>query len=114
MLFYRGLFLYLRLRYILYSLKIPIILHESSVQCYRVILRMDMLKNLTLSADENLIEKARKRAGQLNTTLNAEFRKWLKKYSSEKSIADNYSLIMEHLEYVQAGQRFSRDELNER
>ncbi len=73
-----------------------------------------MLKNITLSADEGLIEKSRKRARQQNTTLNAEFRKWLKKYSSGNSNADNFSLIMEHLGYVQAGQKFSREDLNER
>ncbi len=73
-----------------------------------------MLKNITLSADEKLIEKARKRAKQHKTSLNSEFRKWLKKYSSDNSNADNYSLIMEHLDYVQAGRKFSRDELNER
>jgi hypothetical protein len=73
-----------------------------------------MLKNITMSAEGSLIEKARKRAKQQNSTLNAEFRKWLKKYSSDNSNADNYSLIMEHLDYVQAGRRFSRDELNER
>ena len=73
-----------------------------------------MKKNITLSAEENIIKKARQRAKQQNTTLNNEFRKWLKQYSSENSNADNYSLIMEHLDYVQSGQHFSRKELNER
>jgi hypothetical protein len=73
-----------------------------------------MLKNITLSADEKLIEKARKRAKQHKTSLNSEFRKWLKKYSGENSNADNYSLIMKHLDYVRAGKKFSRDEFNER
>ncbi len=73
-----------------------------------------MLKNITLSADENQIKKARKRAQNLNTTLNAEFRKWLGNYSSENSNARNFDLLMDQLNYVSAGVKFSRDELNER
>lgn len=73
-----------------------------------------MLKNITLSADEALIEKARKRARKQKTTLNAEFRKWLKNYSSENSNSVNYTLMMENLKYVRVGKKFSREELNER
>lgn len=35
------------------------------------------MKNITLSADEHLIEWARQKAASENTTLNAEFRQWL-------------------------------------
>ena len=73
-----------------------------------------MLKNVTLSADENLIKKARKRANKLNTTLNAEFRRWLIYYSSENSNSKNFDLLMEQFDYVNAGDKFSRDELNAR
>jgi hypothetical protein len=41
-----------------------------------------MLKNITLSADEKLIQKARKKAKQEHTTLNAQFRQWLENYIS--------------------------------
>ena len=34
------------------------------------------MKNITLSADEGLIEAARRRAAAERTTLNAEFRLW--------------------------------------
>ena len=73
-----------------------------------------MYKNITFSADEGIIKKARQRAKQQNTTLNAEFRKWLERYSRENSNADNYTLIMQHLNYVRSGKHFSREELNER
>ena len=73
-----------------------------------------MLKNVTLSADENLIKKARKRANKLNSTLNAEFRRWLTYYSSENSNSKNFDLLMEQFDYVNAGDKFSRDELNAR
>jgi hypothetical protein len=45
------------------------------------ILETAMLKNITLSAEEALIEKARQRAQAESTTLNAEFRNWLAQYA---------------------------------
>ena len=41
------------------------------------------MKNVTLSADDSLIEQARALARLRGTTLNEEFRKWLASYSSE-------------------------------
>lgn len=38
------------------------------------------VRNITLSADENLIEAARRRAAAQQTTLNAQFRLWLADY----------------------------------
>jgi len=73
-----------------------------------------MLKNITLSADEDLIKKARVRAQKLNTTLNAEFRKWLEKYSTYTSRARSFDLMMEQFDYANSGKHFSRDDLNER
>jgi hypothetical protein len=73
-----------------------------------------MKKNITLSADENIIKKARQRARKQKTTLNNEFRKWLERYASDDSLAGNYTLIMNRLEYVKAGHHFTREELNER
>ena len=35
------------------------------------------MKNITLSADQDLIEAARRRASAEHTTLNAQFRLWL-------------------------------------
>ncbi len=73
-----------------------------------------MLKNITLSAEKELIEKARQKAQKNRTTLNATFRLWLKQYvQSEKSSAD-YEDLMKSLSYAQPGKKFTRDELNER
>ena len=41
------------------------------------------MKNVTLSADDSLIEQARALARLRGTTLNEEFRKWLASYSSD-------------------------------
>ena len=73
-----------------------------------------MLKNISLRADENLIEKARQRARQKNSTLNAEFRMWLKVFTRDESMTENYQRILEQLNYVQAGKRFSREVRNAR
>jgi hypothetical protein len=44
-----------------------------------------MLKNITLSANQELIQLARKKAINQNSTLNAQFRAWLKQYVSKNS-----------------------------
>jgi hypothetical protein len=73
-----------------------------------------MLKNITFSVEEELIQKARERALAEKTTLNAVFRRWLKQYSERKKAAEEYDKIMESLSYVRAGRKFSREEMNER
>lgn len=42
-----------------------------------------MLKNITLSADEKLIESARERERTEHTTLNEQFRLWLADYARD-------------------------------
>ena len=48
------------------------------------------MKNITLSADEGLIEEARRIAAAKNTTLNAEFRLWLADKEVLKLVDDAY------------------------
>jgi hypothetical protein len=72
------------------------------------------LKNVTLSADEALIEQARRRAAAANTTLNELFRSWLARYVAQPAAAEQYERLMEHLGHVGSGGKFSRDEMNER
>ena len=43
------------------------------------------MKNITLSADERLLEAAHKYAASENTTLNAKFRQWLKDYRAART-----------------------------
>jgi len=73
-----------------------------------------MLKNITLSADETLIRKAREKALSEHTTLNASFRKWLKSYVSAEARARDFDELMKSLSYVQSGKKFTREEINER
>ncbi|MCB0840846.1 MAG: hypothetical protein KDD63_28210 [Bacteroidetes bacterium] len=73
-----------------------------------------MLKNITLSADEKLIQLAREKAKKEKTSLNQQFRQWLIKYLSTGQSRDNYQDLMKTLMYVNPGKTFSREELNER
>ena len=73
-----------------------------------------MLKNITLSAEEELIARARARAEAENTTLNAEFRRWLEKYADQVRDGEEYARLMDSLRYVRSGGKFTREELNER
>jgi hypothetical protein len=73
-----------------------------------------VLKNVTLSAEEKLIESARLRAQQERTTLNNVFREWLARYSHRRVSSERYHSLMNRLKRVSAGKRFSRQDLNER
>ncbi len=73
-----------------------------------------MIRNITLSADEVLIESARKRAEQENTSLNKLFREWVAKYANRDNIGVEYDNLMESLKNVCAGKKFTREEMNER
>jgi hypothetical protein len=72
------------------------------------------MKNITLSADERIIELARGKALSRHRSLNDEFRAWLIAFASEPASSDEYGMIMERLSHVDAGSRFSRDEANAR
>ena len=74
------------------------------------------MKNITLSADENLIEAARARAREERTTLNDLFRRWLTDYTQRRQQADRAMEVIKDLQkYVRTGGRkFTRDEMNER
>jgi hypothetical protein len=72
------------------------------------------MRNITLSADETLIARARRRAAAANTTLNDLFRAWLTQYVAQPAAADQYERLMERLDHVRAGGTFDREALNER
>jgi predicted transcriptional regulator len=72
------------------------------------------MKNVTLSADEDLIEKARLLARAQRTTLNAAFREWLVEFTASEGEAKAFDALMKDLRTVDAGGHFTRDEMNER
>ena len=73
-----------------------------------------MLKNITLSADEHVIARAREEADRRGTTLNAQFRVWLAAFTEQERTAQSYQELMARLGYARPDRRFSRGELNER
>lgn len=72
------------------------------------------MKNITLSADEDLIEQARQVARAQRKTLNAAFRDWLMQFVSQNGDGQQVEALMRRLRHVKPGRSFSRDELNER
>jgi len=74
------------------------------------------MKNITLSADEGLIEAARERARAEHTTLNEQFRRWLKGYARREQQADEAMAVIRELrgKVRTGGRKFTRDEMNER
>jgi hypothetical protein len=74
------------------------------------------VRNITLSADERVIEAARARAREEHTTLNEQFRRWLADYVGNRDRAARMMAAIRELEgdYTTGGRHFTRDELNER
>jgi hypothetical protein len=73
------------------------------------------MKNITLSADEQLIEAARERARAAHTTLNEEFRRWLVSYAKPQEALQRYEAAMAGLAgQLRVGRKLTRDEMNER
>ncbi|MGO8932826.1 MAG: hypothetical protein ACLQDA_03880 [Terracidiphilus sp.] len=72
------------------------------------------MKNITLSADEDLIERARLIAREQGRTLNEAFREWLAEFARSAGNAKGFDALMTRLQKVDAGRRFSRKELSER
>jgi hypothetical protein len=72
------------------------------------------VKNLTFSADEDLIDKARSIARARRTTLNAAFREWLTQYAASEGDAHSFDALMKDLWHVDAGGHHTREQFRER
>jgi hypothetical protein len=72
------------------------------------------MKNITLSADEGLLQQARRRAEAEHRTLNDVFRQWLDQYVSQSTASDTYDILMKRLAHVSAGRKCSREHMHER
>jgi hypothetical protein len=73
-----------------------------------------MLRNITLSAEEEWIALAREKAVSEKSTLNNLFRLWIKQYIDRGKTETEIDQVMESIDYVYSGKKFTRDELNER
>jgi len=77
---------------------------------YTIIVR----QNIAFNADKSDIELAREEAQSQNTTLNELFGDWLKGLAGQKRRAQEYRAQMDELSHVNAGRKFTREEMNER
>jgi hypothetical protein len=73
------------------------------------------MKNITLSADEKVIEAARERARTEHTSLNEQFRRWLADYAQTRERMQRYDDLMAKLRgQLKVRRKLTRDEMNER
>jgi len=86
----------------------------ATVDVYTDYVYTDRMKNITLSADEGLLQQARRRAGSEHRTLNDMFRQWLDQYVSQSTASNMYDAMMTRLDHVSAGGKFSREHMHER
>jgi hypothetical protein len=74
------------------------------------------MRNITLSADPDLIDDARAQARRENTTLNEQFRLWLLSYTNRRSRTDramaSIAALQKHVST--SGKKLTREEMNER
>ena len=73
-----------------------------------------MVRNITLSADDGMIEQARERARAERKSLNTLFREWLQQYIGRTGLTKDLSQLMRKMKYVRPGRTFSRDDYNAR
>lgn len=72
------------------------------------------MKNITFSADEELIEKARDCARRRKSTLNALFREWLTDLVEQRDAERRLAELDERIGYARSGGPFTREEMNAR
>ncbi len=72
------------------------------------------MKNVTLSADEELIERARMIARAQHTTLNAAFREWLQAFTAQAGDEREFDALMRRLHHIRSGGPYTRHQMNER
>jgi hypothetical protein len=73
------------------------------------------MKNITLSADEDLIERARQIARGQKRTLNEAFREWLIQFTRQAGSSAEANALIDRLRLsVRSSGPYTREEMNER
>jgi hypothetical protein len=83
----------------------------------RSIVYTDHMKNITFSAQEQAIERARQVAAKRHRTLNELFREWLEDLdvqTQENNVIDKLEALWGETNYLRVGKKLSREEMNER
>lgn len=84
------------------------------LEMYTKIVYTIFVKNITFSADADLIESARAAAKAQKKTLNDAFREWLIQFAGHVGTGQEYDALMSRLRHVRARRTYTRDEMNER
>lgn len=88
--------------------------HNDDANHYTKIVYTIPVRNITLSAEESLIDRARLVARSRHQTLNAAFREWLEQYAAQAGGGAAVDALMRRLKHVRSSGPYSRDEMNER
>jgi hypothetical protein len=75
------------------------------------------MREITLSADEALIERASERAKREEKTLDEVFQQWLEQYAGRPGpimTPGQYEEFMKRFAHIKFDRKFTRDEMNER
>lgn len=79
----------------------------------KVMKKPTKLQNITLSAEKELIEMARRKAKASRTTLNQEFRNWLMQFTRSTRPEGWFIRYMEKFNNVDSGGKFKRSDFYE-
>jgi hypothetical protein len=74
------------------------------------------MKNITFSAQEDAIERARQVAAKKQRTLNELFRDWLDDLdiqAQENNVIEKLNALWADTNYLRVGKKLSREEMNE-
>lgn len=73
------------------------------------------MRNITLSADEHIIDAARRVAAAEHTTLNEQFRIWLAGYAKKRQTVKNFDATLQELRgQLRVGRKITREQMNAR
>lgn len=72
------------------------------------------MKNVTFRIQEDMLRKAREKAGKERKSLNNLINQWLKNYSATQDEAFDVHKYLERVRGVKIGRKFTREEMNER
>ncbi len=73
-----------------------------------------MSRDLVISVEENLLAEAQSRAASEHQSIDQIMNRLLAEYVEQKSRLEQHRELMQRLDYVSAGRKFTRDEMNER
>lgn len=72
------------------------------------------METFVLTAEKETLEDARRAAQTENRTLEEVMRELLEKYAAGIERGRRFDAVMEQMKYVNAGRKFTREEMNER